>query len=127
MIENILKQMCYHLNRDLKRRPVLRKKIGNWNKVISIHFTDTKKDYWFEMTKGNVNPLKKGKRDGDISFETTEDIFLNVISGKMNPMIAVTTKRIKVKGTLAEVATVLQIIQTQEGRIKEILKNINQD
>ncbi|XP_022845174.1 non-specific lipid-transfer protein-like 1 isoform X2 [Olea europaea var. sylvestris] len=99
--EALMEQMKLHMSTDAGKKLV--EKIGL---VYQINIAPKKigfneKSFVVDLKKGEVKegPYEDGKPDATFSF--TDDDFLKVASGKMNPQIAFMRGAMKIKGSLS--------------------------
>ncbi|XP_022876134.1 non-specific lipid-transfer protein-like 1 [Olea europaea var. sylvestris] len=99
--EALMEQMKLHMSTDEGKKLV--KKIGL---VYQINIAPKKvgfneKSFVVDLKKGAVKegPYEDGKPDATFSF--TDDDFVKVASGKMNPQIAFMRGAMKIKGSIS--------------------------
>ncbi|CAA3016120.1 non-specific lipid-transfer -like 1 [Olea europaea subsp. europaea] len=99
--EALMEKMKLHMSTDAGKKLV--EKIGL---VYQINIAPKKigfneKSFVVDLKKGEVKegPYEDGKPDATFSF--TDDDFLKVASGKMNPQIAFMRGAMKIKGSLS--------------------------
>lgn len=99
--EALMEQMKLHMSTDAGKKLV--EKIGL---VYQINIAPKKigfneKSFVVDLKKGEVKegPYEDGKPDATFSF--TDDDFIKVASGKMNPQFAFMRGAIKIKGSIS--------------------------
>ncbi|XP_057794501.1 sterol carrier protein 2 [Salvia miltiorrhiza] len=97
----LMEQMELHMSTDAGKE--LTKKIGL---VYQINIAPKKlgfneKSFVVDLKKGEVKEGAYGDGKPDATFSFTDDDFLKVASGKMNPQIAFMRGKMKIKGSIS--------------------------
>lgn len=75
----------------------------DWNRTISIHATDLKRDYTMLTRAGSVT-VSEGKPTGvDMAIEADSEILTQIFYGEVSPNIPYNEGTLRVKGTEQDV------------------------
>jgi putative sterol carrier protein len=109
-------------NQDMSNAPNLFNKVQNWNKIISIGFSDINTSYFIQIKNGKATGVSKGiVQDPNITIRTTIKTFLDILTGKKNPVIAAGIGQIRVQGNPLDIVTMMQIANAKSNRIGKLM------
>lgn len=77
---------------------------GDWNTVIQFHISGDKGGDWaLKIHDGQCELVEGTVDDAKATVKASDDTFIGLITGKVNPMMAFTLGKVKVKGAMGEV------------------------
>ncbi|MGC8497739.1 MAG: SCP2 sterol-binding domain-containing protein [Thermoplasmata archaeon] len=96
--------------RDRFSNPEIKEKFRDVMKKIQFDFSDTKEQYLLSIENGNAALSKESVNAPDILVSTTTDILAGIIDKKVNPVIAYSTRKIKVKGSMEDLLKLQKLL-----------------
>lgn len=66
--------------------------------------------FYLEITEGRINVQPYEYYDRDVLVSCTADTLLKIVSGKLDPIFAFTTKKIRVEGDLGKAVLLKEIV-----------------
>ena len=81
----------------------------------SYLFEIKKVGMWLVDVKDGTVTVNEGDAEADVRLAMSEDVFQKLVSGEQNPVRAVMTGKIKVKGSRAAAAKLQKILGTSDG------------
>lgn len=90
--------------------PDVKEKFKDTVKKVQFEFTDTKEQYLLSIENGTANLAKEAVNTPDVLVTTTTDILAGIMNKKVNPVIAYSTRKIKVKGTMEDLLKLQKLL-----------------
>ncbi len=96
--------------RDRFSNPEIKEKFRDVVKKIQFDFSDTKEQYLLTIENGNATLSKESVSAPDVFISTTTEILAGIINKKINPVIAYSTRKIKVKGSMEDLLKLQKLL-----------------
>jgi putative sterol carrier protein len=96
-VESILESI-----RNKFSNPDVQEKFKDVVKQVQFEFTDVKEQYFISIDRGSAGIVKGSTDKPDVLVSTTSDILEGIMNRKINPVVAYSTRKIKVKGSMED-------------------------
>lgn len=115
-----------NFNTRVERDPVFRQAVITFNKRISFSLTDDN-DYSFTILNGRIPEIATGRAlTYDIRIITDKEHLIELLSGKTDPMKAMITGKLKINGSLPDVAWLKRFLDMNKSTIAGIMNDYDQ-
>jgi len=112
-----------NFNRKVDTEPDFRALVANFNKTIFFSLEDGGR-YCFSLVNGYVPEIKEGTPlRFDIKIMTNTENLLALLSGKLDPMQAMMTRKLRVSASLQDVAWLKRFLNLNKSTISNIIKD----
>jgi len=120
---DIINMIKENFNKDIELDSKLSKDFDNFNKTICFELTDVQKIYHFKITNKKASEVKEGKPPTyDIYLKSTFENFIAILTGKLNPAVAVLSKQIIIRGDIRDISKLQKIISKHTDDVNKFLK-----
>ncbi len=96
--------------RDRFSNPEIKEKFKDLVKKIQFDFTDTKEQYLLTIENGTATLSKENVNVPDVYVSTTTEILAGIMDKKINPVVAYSTRKIKVKGSMEDLLKLQKLL-----------------
>lgn len=103
----------YPVLTEIKERfanPEIKEKFKDVVKKVQFDFSDTKEQYLLNIQNGTATLSKETVPNADIMVSTTTDILAGIIAKKVNAVVAYSTRKIKVKGSMEDLLKLQKLL-----------------
>jgi len=109
-LDEILKNLVEKFNKKVEESEDLRKRLQGFNRKVLLKL-DPDGFYYAEIRDGKFEEFKKidSETDTDIKIETTRDVFLQLISQQLSPLVAYVNGLVKIKAPLRDLLMVKEL------------------
>lgn len=77
---------------------------GDWTAVIQLDISGDQGGNWYVIVEGGGVTVHEGRTDNPTStMETTDEVWIGMFDGSVNPQMAFMTGQIKIAGNMADV------------------------
>lgn len=115
-----------NFNARVERDPVFRQSVISFNKRISFSLTDDD-DYAFTIINGRVPEITTGRAPNyDIRIITDKEHLIELLNGNIDPMKAMMTGKLKINGSLPDVAWLKRFLDLNKSTIAGIMNDYSQ-
>jgi len=122
-MEELLEHLKNSFNNKAETDPRFRQSVAGFDKTIAFSLTDDA-DYYFFIHNGNVPSIQRGKpAHADIKIITDKQNLIAVLSGQTDPMKAMLTRKLKVNGSLQDVAFMKRFIDQNKTEIAGLVNS----
>lgn len=109
-LDEILKNLVEKFNKKVEESEDLRKRLQGFDRKVLLKL-DPDGFYYAEIRDGKFEEFKKidSETDTDIKIETTRDVFLQLISQQLSPLVAYVNGLVKIKAPLRDLLMVKEL------------------
>lgn len=108
--EDTIKE-AFKILQDKYNNPEFRQHLQDYTKIIKFTFTNLQDPYIIKINKGNIMDLSdKNIETPDIEISTDITTFLDILHKKINPIMAYSTGKLKVKGKLTDLIKLQKLL-----------------
>jgi len=110
-LDEILRDLVEKFNKKVEESKDLKKQLQGFNRRILLKL-DSDGLYYAEIKDGKFEEFKKIEKeiDTDIKIETTRDVFLQLISQQLSPLVAYVNGLVKIKAPLKDLLMVKDLL-----------------
>jgi putative sterol carrier protein len=91
--------------------PILKQRFAAFSKNLQFTCTDLGTSFVMRIENGEMKSLAEGNTENpDIHVTVESEVLMNILNKKINPMMAYTTGKLKVKGTLTDLLKLQKLL-----------------
>jgi len=91
--------------------PLIRGAFVGYTRTFLFEFTDINESYTMHIINGDTATLEKGATGlADLTVTTTSEVLVAVGDKKLNPMIAYSTRQVRVKGSMEDLLKLQKLV-----------------
>lgn len=121
-ISEIIENIKTVFNNRSAKDQIFRDSLLGFEKTIAFTLTDND-SYWFQISKGTVPSINKGiPLRSDIKLISNTESLLAILGGKLDPMKAMITGKLKISGSITDVVWLKKFLERNREAISVLLK-----
>lgn len=121
-ISEIIENIRTVFNNRSAKDATFRESLKNFDRTIAFTLTDND-SYWFAISNGTVQAINKGiPLRSDIKLISDTESLIMILSGKLDAMKAMMTRRLKISGSLQDVSWLKKFLDKNKQEIAGLLK-----
>jgi len=111
-LDEILKNLVEKFNKKVEDSEELRKRLQGFDRKVLLKL-DSDGLYYAEIRNGRFEEFRKieNEVDVDIKIETSRDVFLQLISQQLSPLVAYVNGLVKIKAPLKDLLMVKELFK----------------